>query len=192
MRTILIISGVVSLGAILLVTARDKDPISVPPKPDHSTFQRSKPVADSSTHPSADFEGALGKKTQRRSTARPHGGDRPAELGESPSQAALTTALLEQVRALRAEVADLRRSRIGAGPGSQQKTADVQPVGDPATETDHNPNIPGIQQADEPFGRSVDGDPQNTIHPDTPKDIIAEDEALKRASQVLTRAAEAE
>jgi hypothetical protein len=191
-RIILIVSGVVTLAVLLLIAARHKDPITVPTKPDGTRSQLSKTVANSSVHSSANSEVALEQNKHARKTPRTVGRERPAELREKTSQDTINTELLEQVRALRAEVAELRRRRARTGSRSRRPTVETQPALDPQTETDHNPNIPGIQQEDEPLGRPVDGDLQNTIHPGTPKDTIAEDEAFKRESQRLTRSAESE
>ncbi|MGC6419137.1 MAG: hypothetical protein ACON3Z_18565 [Bradymonadia bacterium] len=56
---------------------------------------------------------------------------------------------------------------------------------------DHNAKIPGVQTADEVSGEPVQGDPTNTIHPDTPPDLIEADKEIKAESVRLTAQSEA-
>ena len=97
-------------------------------------------------------------------------------------------ALTEKLKSLKITI-DLLDKRV-------RDQAPARPAPNPAeieaplTE-DHNARIPGLQTADELHGEPVQGDPTNTIHPDTPPDLIEADKKIKAESGRLTAQSEA-
>ena len=77
------------------------------------------------------------------------------------------------------------RDRAPARPAPNPAEIEAPPA------KDHNAKIPGVQTADEVSGEPVQDDPNNTIHPDTPPDLIEADKAIKAESVRLTAQSEA-
>ena len=119
-----------------------------------------------------------GNKIQLRANSQP-------ELVELRAQNKVLTEKLQKLK----NTLDLLDKRMG-------DRASARPLPNPAEieappAKDHNPAIPGIQTSDEAAGEPVEGDPANTIHPDTPPELVAADKELKAESIRLTAQSEA-
>ena len=190
MRTVILISCLFAATLIIYLTVGKK----AAPRGERAhagTSPRSKDIKPKpSPYLSARERRSLDEKSKAQGSAAPSPDQPSVKTARSDNGENLNRALLEQVKALREEVAELRRRQRMMPEPSQGGPSETTRTRDQALEIDHNPEIPGIQQAGEGAGRRVLGDPQNTIAPGTPAYLIATDEATKAEAQRLTKAAE--
>ena len=190
MRTVILISSLFAAAYLVYMTVGKKTVSQSNGAHIGASSQLDDAISKPSPDSSARQRPSLDERSKARGLGGPNGTRKPTNPRRPVVEEDVNRALLEQVKALRKEVAELRR-RQTSGPGpSQASPSDGRPADEPGAEIDHNPDIPGIQQVGEGAGRRVLGDPQNTIHPETPERLIAADLAIKAESQKLTKAAE--